>query len=51
MASFSGAYLTEPMLVLKLGADVSGGTGMRISTLLAQDRCLNCDFALIIYSI
>merc|ERR1712166_155386 len=51
MQSSSGAYLTEPMLVLKLGDDASGGTGMRISTLLAVERCLNCDFALIMYSI
>merc|ERR1712159_601571 len=50
MASFSGAYLTEPMLVLKDGALASGGTGIRISTLLAHDRCLNCDLALIMYS-
>merc|ERR1719199_2464697 len=50
MASCSGAYLTEPMEVLKEGDEASGGTGMRISTLLAQDRCLNWDLALIMYS-
>ena len=49
IASLSGAYLTEPIEVLKEGVSASGGTGMTISTLLAVERCLNCDFALIMY--
>mmetsp|Transcript_60339 Transcript_60339/g.106851 ORF Transcript_60339/g.106851 Transcript_60339/m.106851 type:complete len:229 (+) Transcript_60339:636-1322(+) len=51
MASRSGAYLTVPIEVLNDGVSASEGTGMTISTLLAVERCLNCDFALIMYSI
>uniref|UniRef100_A0A2M4B2M4 Putative secreted protein n=1 Tax=Anopheles triannulatus TaxID=58253 RepID=A0A2M4B2M4_9DIPT len=50
MAFCSGAYLTLPIVVLNLGESASAGTGMTISTLLAVERRLNCDFALIMYS-
>lgn len=50
MAFCSGAYLQLPMVVLNLGESASAGTGITISTLLAVERRLNCDFALIIYS-
>jgi hypothetical protein len=66
IASFSGTYLTVPMLAcsvytkrtgekrrnkrrrvqtLNLGESASGGTGMKMFTLFAVDRCLNCDLA------
>lgn len=47
-ADCSGVYFTEPMLVLNFGESASDGTGIMISTLLAVERRLNCDFALII---
>lgn len=50
MAFCSGAYLTLPIVVLNFGESASPGTGIMISTLLAVDRRLNCDFAFIIYS-
>merc|ERR1719181_754426 len=50
MQSWSGMYRTVPMEVLKEGESTSEGTGMWISTLLATLRDLNCDFALIMYS-
>ena len=49
-ASRSGAYFTVPTDVLKEGVSASDGTGITISTLFAVERCLNCDFALIMYS-
>mmetsp|Transcript_20203 Transcript_20203/g.48210 ORF Transcript_20203/g.48210 Transcript_20203/m.48210 type:complete len:236 (-) Transcript_20203:555-1262(-) len=48
--SFSGAYLALPTEALKEGESASGGTGIEISTLFATERCLNCERALIIYS-
>mmetsp|Transcript_23852 Transcript_23852/g.63965 ORF Transcript_23852/g.63965 Transcript_23852/m.63965 type:complete len:229 (-) Transcript_23852:417-1103(-) len=50
IASRSGAYLTVPIDVLNEGVSASDGTGITISTLLAVERCLNCDLALIMYS-
>jgi hypothetical protein len=44
------ARTTEPIEDLKLGESTSLGTGMMISTLLAMDLDLNCDLALIMYS-
>ena len=41
----------EPIDALKEGVSTSLGTGMIISTLLAIDLDLNCDFVFIIYSI
>jgi hypothetical protein len=38
------------MEVLNEGESASDGTGTTISTLLAVERCLNCDLALIMYS-
>ena len=46
MQSMSGTYVTVPMLALKLGESTSGGTGMKISTPLAEDLGLNCERAL-----
>lgn len=48
IAFCSGAYFTLPMVVLNLGESASAGTGITISTLLAVDLRLNCDFALIL---
>jgi hypothetical protein len=42
---------TAPIEALKEGVSTSLGTGMMISTLLAIDLDLNCDFVLIMYSI
>ena len=50
MASKSGTYVTVPMLALNAGLSTSGGTGMKISTLLAAERGLNCERALMRYS-
>lgn len=41
MAFCSGAYLTEPTVVLNFGESASIGTGITTSTLLAVDLRLN----------
>ena len=44
-ADFSGRYLTLPADALNSGESASAGTGIRISTLFAVERCLNWLFA------
>jgi hypothetical protein len=50
-ADFSGAYVALPVSVLAVGAVASAGSGIRISTLVALLRSLNCDLALTWYCV